>query len=81
MDELEPEKVYESKMFKLLEFSGKNEYCLLHKKSGDKATVKISSVGQVSVIGIDEKGEKSVIMMSEIEKVEPIMNVKDTKGN
>ena len=77
MDDMDQEKVYESKMFKLLEFSGKNEYCLLHKKSGEKSTVKVSSVGQVSVIGIDEQGEKSVIMMSEIEEVEPIDHAED----
>ena len=77
MDDMDQEKVYESKIFKMLEFSGKNEYCLLHKKCGDKFAVKISSVGQVSVICVDENGVKSVMMMSEIEKVEPIDNAKD----
>ena len=60
------------KMLSLFRFKASSEYCLLHKRNGEKCVVQITSAGLASVAAFDEKGKRLIFIMSEIEKVEAI---------
>ena len=54
------------KMLSLFRFKGSSEYCLLHKRNGEKCVVQITSAGLASVAAFDEKGKRLVFIMDGI---------------
>ncbi len=70
--QFEMEEPLKQKVLSLIGFKDSNEYCLLHKRNGDKCVVQIISVGMASISALDKKGKRLIFIMSEIEKVEAI---------
>jgi hypothetical protein len=76
VDDLDIEELFKQKMLSIFRLLGTNEYCRVYKKCGEQFTIEIKSVDETTVIAKDKKGEIVILMISDIEKIENIDQVK-----